>query len=277
MIDTLKDELHALHTAPPRNDPGHYAGPLALAFGLAALALLLGPGYHGGFGTINSLATWLPPQAWSLMTFSGDALFAASLSLLFARRYPDLVWQLVLATLLATLLVRLGKSTLDLPRPPGVLDAARFHLIGPAWSYHSFPSGHSATLLSFACVWSAYLARPWRLLLLALATALAGTRVIVGVHWPVDVLAGAAAGAFSAWAAIRLSRQWRWGLTLAGHGFGLFLLCGCAATMLFYAGGYTAPRVPAALFAAFVLLYAARDYGLPRLIASMWTDRSAAT
>lgn len=57
----------------------------------------------------------------------------------------------------------------------------------------SFPSGHAAT--SFACAallaWAApRLAAP----LLLLATAIAFSRVYVGVHYPLDAVAGAALG-----------------------------------------------------------------------------------
>lgn len=277
MIRSLRHELEVLRSMPARAACGDYAIQLALSFGGAAALLYAWRGYHGGFAALNALAPWLPGDAWSLLTFSGDALFAASATLLLARRYPDLVWQLLLATLIASLLVRCGKELLPSLRPPGLLEADRFHLIGPTWRRHSFPSGHAATLLSFACVWGAYLGRPQRMLLLFVATALAATRVIVGVHWPVDVLAGAAAGAFSAWAALRLSRRWRWGLTPAGHGFGLFILGGCAVAMLFYSGGVAAARLPAALFAACALLRAARDYDLARRLAALRAGgRSAA-
>jgi membrane-associated phospholipid phosphatase len=58
---------------------------------------------------------------------------------------------------------------------------------------HSFPSGHA--MVSFACATVLALAVPrLRVPLFALAALIALSRVYVGVHYPFDVLAGAALG-----------------------------------------------------------------------------------
>jgi undecaprenyl-diphosphatase len=59
---------------------------------------------------------------------------------------------------------------------------------------YSFPSGHTLHAVSFA--WQATAHFPelgW--VLLPLATLIAGSRVVLGLHYPTDVLAGAAIGA----------------------------------------------------------------------------------
>lgn len=56
--------------------------------------------------------------------------------------------------------------------------------------YQSFPSGHSSTLFAAACA-AGFLLPRWRWPLLALAAALAVTRLAVGAHYLSDVLAGA--------------------------------------------------------------------------------------
>ena len=80
----------------------------------------------------------------------------------------------------------------------------------------SFPSGHTSS--SFAAAWSVFLMdRPVKKVLdkaekasglgvasVILAVAIAYSRLYVGVHFPTDVLAGAAIGIFSAWAAGKL-------------------------------------------------------------------------
>jgi len=59
---------------------------------------------------------------------------------------------------------------------------------------HSFPSGHATT--SFACATVLALMLPrLRVPLFLLAAAISWSRVYVGVHWPLDVFAGAALGA----------------------------------------------------------------------------------
>ena len=59
---------------------------------------------------------------------------------------------------------------------------------------YSFPSGHTLHAVSFA--WQATAHFPelgW--VLLPLAALIAGSRVVLGLHYPSDVLAGAAIGA----------------------------------------------------------------------------------
>jgi undecaprenyl-diphosphatase len=59
---------------------------------------------------------------------------------------------------------------------------------------HSFPSGHATT--SFACATVLAVLEPrLRIPALVLAAAIAYSRLYVGVHFPADVLAGAALGA----------------------------------------------------------------------------------
>jgi undecaprenyl-diphosphatase len=58
---------------------------------------------------------------------------------------------------------------------------------------HSFPSGHAA--ISFACATVIGAAAPrFRFALFVLATLIAWSRVYNGVHYPLDVLAGAVLG-----------------------------------------------------------------------------------
>jgi len=61
-----------------------------------------------------------------------------------------------------------------------------------AWkaSYASFPSGHSTTVFATAVAFAALFPRARRVLI-ALAVAVAATRVLLGAHFPSDVLAGA--------------------------------------------------------------------------------------
>ncbi len=57
----------------------------------------------------------------------------------------------------------------------------------------AFPSGHSATAFACATV-IAWAAPRLRVPAFVLAAAIAWSRVYVGVHWPLDVLGGAALG-----------------------------------------------------------------------------------
>jgi undecaprenyl-diphosphatase len=71
---------------------------------------------------------------------------------------------------------------------------------------HSFPSGHATT--SFACATVLALAVPrLRVPLLLLAAAIAWSRVYVGVHYPLDMLAGAVLGAGIGFGVFRALRR----------------------------------------------------------------------
>ena len=98
----------------------------------------------------------------------------------------------VAATALVTNLVVSGlKHAVGRDRPPAVILDPKPLMEVPTTS--SFPSGHAAT--SFACALVlARLAPRLTIPLFVLAALIAFSRVYVGVHYPFDVLAGAALG-----------------------------------------------------------------------------------
>jgi undecaprenyl-diphosphatase len=98
------------------------------------------------------------------------------------------------------------KDVVDRTRPSVALPQAD-SLMGAVGS--SMPSGHAATAFAGA-VALGYLWRRAAPLFFLLAAAIAFSRVYVGVHYPADVLAGAALGALVAGAviaAVRLPRR----------------------------------------------------------------------
>jgi len=140
-------------------------------------------------------------------------VIAASAFLLLARRYRTALLVLA-ATGSGALVTRLLKLSFDRPRP---------ELIPPDIyiSTASFPSGHAMGSAFVYLTLGALLAQAstnqrLKLYVLGVAFALTGavgiSRIYLGVHWPSDVLAGWAAGAFWAiawWALAQVLRRER--------------------------------------------------------------------
>lgn len=70
----------------------------------------------------------------------------------------------------------------------------------------SFPSGHAAFYFAIATV--VYFYNKKLGILFFIASFLMGvSRVFVGVHWPLDIVAGAVVGIFSGWIIVKLSKR----------------------------------------------------------------------
>ena len=85
----------------------------------------------------------------------------------------------------------LFKSVFARTRPPYALDSVRL-LVDTTRSF-SFPSAHATNSFAVASFVSSFYRRP-RVWLYVVAALVAYSRVYVGVHYPADVLAGAALG-----------------------------------------------------------------------------------
>jgi len=72
---------------------------------------------------------------------------------------------------------------------------------------HSFPSGHAAGSFAFA-VFILAKSRRAGIVLIGVATAIALSRVALGVHYPSDVVAGALLGSALAWIGARLNARY---------------------------------------------------------------------
>jgi undecaprenyl-diphosphatase len=112
-----------------------------------------------------------------------------------ALRRPQLtplLWQLALAVLLTYGAVDLLlKPAIARARPFDTILGVRVVVLRP--TTYSFPSGHAASAVAGAFVTS--LMRPRaRVALWTLAALVAVSRIYVGVHYPLDVLAGALVG-----------------------------------------------------------------------------------
>ena len=179
---------------------------------LAALGVLV-----LGWTDLNAAAHgWLQARlapvgttAWRVTTTFGDALVVLGLLGLLVRRRPELLPNLYLAALATVVLVQGAKAIVDLPRPCAVLAFGAPSPFGLVLSHRSFPSGHAAAAaLPEALLALGVTRRRWlRAALLAGAAAVALSRVALGVHWPMDVLAGFAVGWLGGAVAAALPRR----------------------------------------------------------------------
>jgi undecaprenyl-diphosphatase len=139
---------------------------------------------------------WLDPVFVAITAAGYAGLLWIGLGLLLpvlARRPPVTVFVVTaLAVWSVDLFVQILKELIQRPRPFEEI-AEPDPLTTLAVSY-SLPSGHAATSFTGAVVLSYFFPRaaPW---LFVLATAVAYSRVYVGVHYLGDVLIGAAIGA----------------------------------------------------------------------------------
>lgn len=232
----------------------------------AALLLVSLSGYHTGFLPLNALGSTLADGFWAGLTLLGDTRVALALMLLFVFRHPQLLAAILIAAVPATLVVHGLKDALNLPRPAGVLSPEQFHLIDDLLKAGSFPSGHSATAGVIAGLLLLIApSRRLRLLVVGMMLLVAGSRVMVGAHWPVDVLAGASIGLLSALLGYWLSSRYRLCRRALGQWLLVALLVYAAVSVFFEDGGYPQGHVFAAIAAGAALLrYLLQLFGQPR-------------
>ena len=136
----------------------------------------------------------------------GLVWLAVGLALALLRRRPAIFLATALATLGADALATALKYAIGRDRPyvdrplPEPLLTAQLDL--------ALPSGHAATSFAGATVLTLLVPRLGPALY-ALAVAISLSRVYVGVHFPLDVVAGAVLGVAVGWAVALLARRGR--------------------------------------------------------------------
>jgi len=214
--DTVKISVLSNQTV-DSNSAWRWGVPL---FAMAALALLLALGDNVPlFYFMNRIMAHASDGLWIHLSLLGDGQLVILFVLPFLGRRPDVVWQYLLATLLAGLFVYGMKELFSTLRPPAILLPGSFHLIGPDLQNNAFPSGHTTAffvLAGLVClqrtdelgkfgVWIKFV-------MLLLAIFVGFSRIANGVHWPLDVLGAALGGWIVAVVAVWLAQHWRAGL-----------------------------------------------------------------
>lgn len=185
-----------------------YAVPLLALFGIALL--LISDKNIALFVFLNTHLSVLGDTFWSHATVLGDTTIALLLIMPLLVRKPQWSMQFLFAAVFATLYAHGMKELFSSLRPPAVLSAEQFHLIGFALKNNSFPSGHTTTIFLLAGWLCMAVLSGWRRIAVLLLALLVGlSRIACGVHWPLDVLGAIAGGWLCALAGISLAHHWQ--------------------------------------------------------------------
>jgi membrane-associated phospholipid phosphatase len=218
--------------SPPLHSPWVWLPPL---IALALLALLLATGSDQAvFLALNHAGHPLGPLFWLHLTMFGDGAVALALVLPSIRRAPHCFWAALAAAVFAALWTQVTKQFIDMPRPLSVLPHEQFYQAGPAYRHVSFPSGHAAAAFALAgiAVMGTAAGQVWRWLILLLASLVGLSRIMVGVHWPIDVLWGMAGGWLGAWLGLAMHGRRGWRTASLGGVLAGLSLIGVAASLL---------------------------------------------
>ena len=118
---------------------------------------------------------------------------------------------------LGVLLSAGGKYLAAVPRPGVVLDPTIYTAVGSMKGFHSLPSGHTLTIFAMmAIILLVLIPTPkskihYGLLICGflIAALIAISRVAVGVHWPLDLVAGAGLGYLAGVSGVILTQRYR--------------------------------------------------------------------
>jgi membrane-associated phospholipid phosphatase len=167
----------------------------------------------GDLGWYAAVAQWTERTAWLrgpvlyLTRYGIVLLVAAALVVLWRERHglAGAVW-IPLAMLIAPGIGLVVKNAVAEPRPCRVLPDVRTVVPCDTPMNYSFPSNHSAICAAFAV--SLFLLYPrWGLAAAVYALLIGASRVMVGVHYPHDVIAGLLIGGLVGWFGI-IARTW---------------------------------------------------------------------
>lgn len=156
--------------------------------------------------------TWLPELLSAVGSYWGAPAVAVVLVVLWRwmqARQESAPWgvafcRFLLGLPLAGAAAALAKNVFALPRPFVLLGDAVYRAAGAPDSRYTMPSGHAVYMgVLWAALWPAF-GRCGRLGLLVFGLAVGWSRIVLGAHFPVDVIAGFALG----WASVAAAGPW---------------------------------------------------------------------
>lgn len=153
----------------------------------------------------QSCRSYLIERSFSLVSRLGDGVFWYVLIAALPVSYGHHAWKatvhMALVALAGVIVYKLIKPRLLRARPFSA--HAGIPLGAAPLDQYSFPSGHTLHAVAFTIVGTSYYPElAW--LLVPFSTLVAASRVVLGLHYPTDVMAGATIGALVAAASFSL-------------------------------------------------------------------------
>jgi undecaprenyl-diphosphatase len=146
---------------------------------------------------VNMTSDFLSVRAFfRLISWLGDGWFWYALMSSLPFVYGSSAWNatahMAVTGAVTLLLYKSIKSRAVRERP--YITHAAIHCVSAPLDRYSFPSGHTMHAVAFAIVMLRYFPE-WSSVLVAFASLVALSRVVLGLHYPTDVAAGALLGA----------------------------------------------------------------------------------
>lgn len=157
-------------------------------------------GFSGKNNLLDAAGVFFAEYAEYIL-LGGLAIFLA----INTKKYWPIVWQGFVAAVLARFFIA-ESIRFFWARPRPFVGADFLPLVQGENPFNSFPSGHATFYFTLAIVVYLYNKKAG-LIFLAASFLISIARIFVGVHWPTDILGGAAIGIICGWIVWRLLRK----------------------------------------------------------------------
>jgi len=153
----------------------------------------------------NKVGALFADEIWIIITVFGNRMFALLLLFILFWRHLALLRVALVAALMSLLMVLSIKSLIAFARPYDVLDPTSFYFISVEATTYAFPSGHTAAAFAiFGSIGFYFRTNKVMIFLFLFASLIGVSRIMLGLHWPIDILVGAALGWICAWLSLSL-------------------------------------------------------------------------